>query len=95
MEQRGFKFEPGKLGPTDRAELESGFEEKKIATRSAGKIGNIIPDLRLCPRLQRPRPPFNDSAFGFQLPLLRLHPRPEPISRGGNMGKIGGRPLWF
>ena len=72
---RGLNFDPGKLSPKDRAEIEADLKDKDLPPAAREKLAAFLRESSppCAPRLEQLR--------------LRLQLRPKPISRNESMGK--------
>ena len=89
---RGLKFEPGKLGPTDRAELEADLKRENLPPEAREKLDAFLressPPPAPSPSTTAPSPAPLPSTIAPSLP-----PAPGTDKQRREYGKIGERPF--
>ena len=92
---RGLKFEPGKLGPTDRAELEADLKRENLPPEAREKLETLFRDSSPPPA---PSPLTNAASPSTTAPSASTTaPSPTPApgtdKQRREYGKIGERPF--
>src|SRR6266550_1903352 len=85
---RGLKFEPGKLGPTDRAELEADLKRENLPPEAREKLETLFRDSSPPPA---PSPLTNAASPSTTAPSAS--PPPGTDEQRREYGKIGERPF--
>jgi hypothetical protein len=89
---RGLKFEPGKLGPTDRAELEADLKRENLPPEAREKLDAFLressPPPAPSPSTTAPSPAPSPSTIAPSPP-----PAPGTDKQRREYGKIGERPF--
>ncbi len=89
---RGLKFEPGKLGPKDRAELEADLKRENLPPEAREKLETLLRD-------SSPPPALSPSTIAPSPAPSPSMTAPSPLSLPGTdkqrreYGKIGERPF--
>jgi uncharacterized protein DUF3667 len=85
---KGLKFEPGKLGPKDRAELEADLKKENLPPEAREKLETFLRD-------STPPPAPSPSTSGPSPPTIAPSPPtvPETDNQRREYGKIGERPF--
>jgi len=79
---KDLRFQPGKLGPKDRAELEADLKKGDLPPAAREQLEALLQES------PSPRAPHLKARRNcLQRTSPRLHPLPKPISRGRNTGK--------
>jgi hypothetical protein len=84
---RGLKFEPGKLGPKDRAELEADLKRENLPPEAREKLEALFRD-------SSPLPALSPSTTAPSPPTIAASPSaPGTDKKRREYGKIGERPF--
>ena len=79
---KDLRFQPGKLGPKDRAELEADLKKGDLPPAAREQLEALLQE---SPSPSAPHLKARRNCLQRTSP--RLHPLPKPISRGRNTGK--------